>query len=120
VADYKQKSSVGAAGDNKMLQEQTNTVDLPSILIAKTYFWSPALQAYSRRKNEERRQAEVAAFFEFLGFEVRREDDHVYAEKDNITIDFFYRESCKNIYKRVDIRRDGKKSNITLIKKLLS
>lgn len=99
--------------------EATKTVVTePAILTASTYFWSSATSASSRRRNEERRQAEVAAFFASLGLNVHRSGDNVIADNDTLHVVFNYNESCKNVYKSLTVERNGKRSNITSLRKL--
>jgi hypothetical protein len=92
------------------MNETTTTVRIPDILTANTYFWSPSSHASGRRSNEDRRNGEVAAF--------------IAANKEaldaaGIVIDFDYSESCHNVYKRCQITRNGKRSNITAVRKAL-
>lgn len=99
----------------------STTVEIPSILTAKTYFWSPAGNAAGRRSNEQRRLAEVENFLTSAGFaNVSNDGETVTGERDEIVVKFSYRESCHNIYKHLEILRDGKRSNITAIKKLMA
>lgn len=90
--------------------------NLPQILTANTYYWSPASSAASRRRNEERRHAEVADFLTDLGFEFNGKT----WTKGELEVNFEYSESCRNVYKHFQVWRNGKKSNITAIKKLLA
>jgi hypothetical protein len=87
------------------------TVEIPAILTAKTYFWSPATCANMRRRNEARRRDEVESFIAA---------NHEKLEAAGVTIDFSYSESCHNVYKTCEIRRNGKRSNITAVRKALS
>lgn len=96
-----------------------SNVQIPSILTANTYFWTPSTNASDRRKNEEKKLNEVASFFETLGFEVSN-TDRVIAKKDELEVVFSYSESCKNVYKHLSVTRNGKNSNITAIKKLIA
>ncbi|NLT51945.1 MAG: hypothetical protein GXX85_13630 [Ignavibacteria bacterium] len=98
----------------------TNQISIPSILTANTYFWNSANSASSRRYCEEKRQNEVASFFSEIGFNVKRNGDNVIATKEEVEVVFHYSESCKNVYKTLSITKNGKKSNITAIKKLLN
>lgn len=95
-----------------------NDVVEPGILTANTYFWSSGGNASSRRRNEERHQAAVADFFEKIGFIVHRSGDAVIARRDDVEAVFHYSESCKNVYKRLAVRRGEKKTNITTIRKI--
>lgn len=80
----------------------------PYILTAKTFFWSPGYNASSRRRNEERRIAEVDEFFTSLGFS--KEGETYF--KGDWEISFGYRESCHNVYKSTSFYFKGKKTNI--------
>jgi len=42
----------------------------------------------------------------------------VVGSKDGIVARFSYSESCKNVYKSLTVRRNGKNSNITSLRKL--
>lgn len=89
---------------------ETTTVSLPEILTANTYFWRPGSNASSRRSNEQRRAAEVQRFL----------DQHADAlAAAGVEVSFSYSESCNNVYKRVEVTRNGKRSNITAVKKAL-
>lgn len=90
----------------------------PHIVTANTYFWRPAGTADGRRANEERRQTEVAAWLRSLGFEVVRSGDVVRGSRGEIAVEFYYRESTANVYKSFAVTRDGRRSNITLLRKL--
>lgn len=92
---------------------------MPAILTANTFFYKPATSADNRRRNELQTQKLVADFFSELGFEVELSDCLVNARKDDLQVSFTYEESAKNIYKSLSIYKNGKRSNITAIKKLL-
>lgn len=93
-----------------MTTETTTAIVLPEILTANTFYWRPGSSASSRRANEARRHAEVQRFL----------DAHADAlVAAGVTVEFSYSESCNNVYKRVEIYRNGKKSNITAVKKAL-
>jgi len=95
------------------------TPSIPEILTANTYYWSANSSADGRRRAEEKRQSQVASFFQSIGFQVNRNGDNVIAEKDGICAEFHYSESCKNVYKTFSVTRNGKRSNITAIRKML-
>lgn len=86
------------------------TVSIPSIMTANTYYWKPESNAASRRRKEAQREHEVASFIE-----ANREA----LDAAGIEIDFRYSESCKNVYKHCVITRNGKRSNITAVRKAL-
>ncbi len=92
---------------------------IPEILTANTYYWSSFGDASSRRRAEEKRQSQVAEFFKAAGFQVERSGDNVIAEKDGVCAEFHYSESCKNVYKTFSVTSNGKRSNITAIRKIL-
>lgn len=96
------------------------SISEPSILSANTYFWNAAGNASTRRRNEEKRQAEVAAYFKAIGMEVETSGNSVIGEKDGIVAEFSYSESCKNVYKSLSVTRNGNGSNITALRKLAS
>ena len=78
---------------------------------SKSYFFHSGLNASSRRRNEERFNAENPAVVFVLG-------------NKNIEVTMFYSESCKNVYYRlyIDFVEDGnitKVGNISTLKKLL-
>lgn len=100
--------------------QNSTALTLPSILTANTYFWSPSGSADGRRRSEEKRQSEVASFFQSAGFTVTRSGDNVNAVGHNLDVDFHYSESCKIVYKSLSVYRNGKKSNITAIRKALN
>lgn len=90
----------------------------PSILTANTFNWSPRGNAGGRRSAEVHYQAVVAEYFKALGLTVSQSGDTVTGENDTIHARFEYSESCKNVYKSLCIHKNGKKSNITALRKL--
>lgn len=94
------------------------TANIPSIISANTYFWASASNASSRRRNEEKRQKEVFDFFLSLGMNTTQNGDTVVGEKDGIIAVFSYSESCKNVYKTFTVTKNGKRSNISALKKI--
>lgn len=73
----------------------------------------------NRHRNEERRTDEVANFLTSLGFELTKNDtNNVIGELNGLEVHFHYSESCKNVYKSLAIYRNGRKSNITALRKL--
>lgn len=92
------------------MSTQTTTPHIPEILTANTYFWTPAGSASSRRSVEKRRNNEVAQFIEA---------NQEALNAAGIEINFSYSESCKNVYKSCKITRNGKRSNITAVRKAL-
>lgn len=92
------------------MTSQTTDITLPEILTANTYYWRPGSSASSRRSNERRHVATVQRFL----------DTHAEAlAAAGIEVSFSYSESCNNVYKRFEVTRNGKRSNITAIKKAL-
>lgn len=100
------------------IMNSTAQVSEPSILTANTYFWKPGQNASSRRRNEERNQNKVADFFRSIGMEVTQKGDDIFGQKGYITAVFSYSESCKNVYKSLSVKRNGKNSNILSLRKL--
>ncbi|EJF08890.1 hypothetical protein [Pontibacter sp. BAB1700] len=92
-------------------------IQFPDILTANTYRWGSSAHASGRRYNERKRQMEVSSFFEKLGFRVTLGEDSLKATIDKIEVYFTYYETCKNVYKTFTVYRDGKKSNITVLRK---
>ena len=92
----------------------------PRILTASVYFWHPAGNASGRRHNEQRNIAEVAAWFRSLGLTVRTDATGAWGQSEDHTLlaEFQYSESCNHIYRHLSVWRDGKKSNITALRKL--
>lgn len=88
----------------------TTEITLPEILTANTYYWRPASNASSRRANEKRHAETVQRFLDAHADAIRAA---------GLTVEFSYSESCNNVYKRCEITRNGKKSNITALKKAL-
>lgn len=95
-------------------------VKMPEILTANTYFWKPSKVADARRHSERKRLQEVAHYFEQLGFEVEinLELKKVFAKKDELDVMFYYEESSSNVYKRLEVLKNGKKSNIKALQNL--
>lgn len=100
------------------MQNIETTVTEPAILTQNTYFWSGAGNASNRRRNEERHQSAVADFFTKIGFIVHRDGDKVLARRDDVEAVFCYSESCANVYKTLAVMRNGKRSNITTLRKI--
>lgn len=91
----------------------------PKILTANTFYWRPGSSANQRRNNEKCKLKEVKEFLESLGFETTEDSENVHGKKDNIEVHFHYSESCRNVYKRFKVFKDGKKSNIKTLRKLV-
>ena len=96
------------------------TIEIPSILTQNCFYRKPNSVASCRRRNEERRQDEVFNFLKRVGFEVERKGDSVRGRLNELYIEFSYYETCGNVYKSLYIERNGKKSNISALKKLLA
>lgn len=91
----------------------------PDILTANTYYWSPDSNAHGRRRSEERKLASVANYLESIGFTIQTHDtSKVIAQKGDVEVDFRYSESTKNVYKTLSVHKNGKKSNISAIRKI--
>lgn len=69
------------------------------------YFWSSAGNASQRRRNEEK-------------FAESNPDFNIETKNGLVEVSFSYSESCKNIYYSLDIRLDGEKKDIRLLKKI--
>lgn len=95
-------------------------VSEPRILTAPVYFWRPASNASGCRSNEQRHIADVAAWFRSLGLTVRTDSSGAWAQSADGTLlaEFQYNESCNHIYRHLSVWRNGKKSNITALRKL--
>jgi|WetSurMetagenome_2_1015567.scaffolds.fasta_scaffold114801_2 hypothetical protein len=91
--------------------QATTTPTIPEIMTANCYFWTPSTSASGRRSNEIRRNREVAVFIAAA---------KPILDAAGIEIDFSYSESCHNVYKSCMITRNGKRSNITAVRKALS
>jgi hypothetical protein len=89
---------------------ETTTIEIPAIMTANTYYWRPSSSASGRRANEKRHTDTVQRFL----------DTHAAAiAAAGLAVEFSYSESCHNVYKRCEVYRNGKKSNITALKKAL-
>ena len=97
----------------------TTNVSIPEIFTANCYFWTPSTNANGRRSNEERHQVVAEKFFNAIGLTTTRNGNSVNASGHGLDVSFSYNETCGNVYKSLEVYRDGKKSNITAIKKLV-
>ena len=89
----------------------------PSILTANTFYWTPSRCASSRRSAENRRQGEAESYFLALGME--RGANGWFSTPDGLVrARFSYSESCKNVYKNLEVTVAGDKSNILSLRKL--
>jgi hypothetical protein len=86
------------------------TPTIPDIMTANCYFWRPSSNASGRRYNEKRRNGEVENFITA---------NKSALDAAGIVINFEYSESCHNVYKSCTITRNGKRSNITSVRKAL-
>jgi len=108
----------------KSLFMKNQTFSEPSILTAKTFYWKPRTSANQRRKAEENNRAEVEAFFKHIGLETTVSSGGSVTGKGllpngkAIEATFQYSESCKNVYKHLQISVDGLNSNIIQLRKL--
>lgn len=91
-------------------QVEQAAIELPSILVANTFYWRPGRTARERRANEQNRIAEVE---EFLAAHKEKLD----AAK--IEVQFSYHESCNHVYKKVRIFQDGVRKDVRALKKAL-
>jgi len=99
VKEYKTETGALACAERVNV-----TIDIPSILTANCYFWSPSGNASGRRTNEKRHAETVDEFINRL---------RKLTKKSDWEIDFSYDESCKIVYKSVTYSVDGKTTNIT-------
>lgn len=85
--------------------KHSHTIDIPRIVTANTYFWTPAGNASGRRSNERRREAEIEDFASLF--------DTV----PTITVEGSYRETCGNVYKSMSYqvlkKGEWKPTNLT-------
>jgi hypothetical protein len=104
------------------MNELTNTpktaIVEPDILTANTYFYSAGRWASHRRSNEKRNTGAVENYLIELGFSTTNDGRTVTGKRDNICVKFSYSESCHNVYKHIAVMRDGKRSNITALRKI--
>lgn len=100
--------------------------DLPEILTANTYYWRGSGCARSRRSNEDRRHEQVRDFFSQFDFlQVSSSGDYTYITDiqtggNMLDVTFEYSESCKNVYKRLAVNVNGKKSNVIGLVKIIN
>jgi len=80
-------------------------LDIPAILTANCYFWTPNGSASGRRSNENRREGEASIFVKALA--------KLTGKKAPWNLHFSYEETCKNVYKTVTYEIDGNTTNIT-------
>lgn len=97
----------------------------PSILSANTYFWSANSSASGRRCKEKKVLSEVVGYLRGIGFTVKARTDEyaaIHASTEFagqvVSVVFSYSESCANVYKSLCVSRDGRPSNITLVRKI--
>lgn len=98
---------------------------LPYILTANTFRWSPSQHASGRRHNEKKRIQEVSEFLLLYGFSVSIFETEIIAIGHGLRVDFNYRETCNNVYKSLSVHKvlpdfSLKKTNITALKKVLN
>ena len=89
----------------------------PSILSRNIYNWKPSSNASTRRAAEIRTLDQVSSYFKEIGLEVKTDGDSVSGEAVGLSVVFTYRQSCKNVYKSLSVYSNGKKSNITALRK---
>lgn len=87
------------------------TVEVPAILEANTWFWKPAPSASMRRANEQRRMAEVEAWL-YSNAET--------LQAGRFEVEFSYSESCNNVYKKLVVYHNGRRSNLLALKNWLA
>jgi hypothetical protein len=89
----------------------------PSILGINTYKWKPASSASARRAAETKTLEQVASYFKDIGLKVSVSGNSVSGEAEGISVEFNYQQSCQNVYKSLSVYSNGKKSNITALRK---
>ncbi len=101
-------------------------IELPRFLAKNTFYWESGTTSARRSFNEKLVLQEAISFFEAIGFKLKLVFIDVKSIKgerqfDNqkIEIVFSYYESAQNVYKTFKIYRDGKKTNIRIIKKMI-
>ena len=90
----------------------------PAILTANTYFWTPKGNASARRRSEDSNLETVGKFFREIGLKTEINGNTVTGESEKLIARFKYSESCKNVYKNLLIEKNGKRSNITALRKM--
>jgi len=93
-------------------------IEEPYILTANCHYWRSNSSADGRRHNERRRLTEVKDYLCALGFACTDGVDCVVGVKDAVRVVFSYNESCTRVYKSLCITQGGKRSNITLLRKM--
>lgn len=94
------------------------SIQVPSILVANCYFWNPCGSASQRRSSEAKKHSVVTQFFISIGFDLIGSNGSVSSFArvtcgKRVEVAFEYRETCKNVYKRLNISISEKRSNIT-------
>ncbi|MCX7699017.1 MAG: hypothetical protein N2114_06085 [Candidatus Goldbacteria bacterium] len=92
-------------------------IDL-GILEKNCYFWSTSRIAKGRRENEKKRKNEAAEILEKLGFTTEIIGNKVIATRGDIKVIFYYKESCKHVYKKLQVYVNNVKKDIRVLKKL--
>lgn len=91
----------------------------PAILSSNVYFWSPGASQSQRARSAEKKVNEVSSYLEYLGFIISEKDcNSMTAINGNVEVRFYYHESSQNVYKSLAVFKNGKKSNITTIRKI--
>lgn len=99
----------------------TTMISEPSILTKNTFFFKPACSSSSRKSMEKRHRNTVSAYLTALGFDVTiSETGAIVGERGELSVRFHYHESCHNVYKTFSVCKNGRGSNITAIRKLVS
>ena len=95
------------------------TIKEPSIFTANAYHWNSGGNAETRRKNEEKQTDAVCDYLVALGFEIQTHTSTiVVAKREEVEVFFNYRESAKNVFKSLAVTKAGKRSNVTLLRKI--
>ena len=94
---------------------------IPYILTTTNeYFTDPTGFSVKLRNDKESfYQKQVKTFFEKLGFETLIKYGDLKAYKDTTVVSFVYSIRGKTVVKTLNIKKDGKRSNISLIRKMV-
>ena len=99
IKEYKRLSAA-----IKFAKEQMIPIEIPVTVTASTFFWIPAGNASGRRRNEQRRGAELDYFC-----------SEIMAIPD-VSATWNYSETCHNVYCSVHFRIGNRQTNLTGIK----
>ena len=99
-------------------------IEIPWLLSKNMFFSKPGMNTAKREERTRYRISIVAEFFKKIGFNVKYDLYNVHANRvfhgEVIKVHFYYQESAANFYKKLNTTRDGKTSDIRIIKKIVS